>query len=166
MSECGHPKMKDDQDIEDLHFDETERFVLSLIRQFCLAYTQSPHPLWECAFDFACHNKGPKEGPAIAYAVLNVMRTMREARKSTFRYNNPGCSCCRKRVSNCERLLLNAFHLTRHGDRSSAQMELLMLCEGHDTRSVLTAMEQLTSLVGSLGFSDHQASQSKNAVYH
>jgi len=166
MSDCGLPKMKDDQNLEDLHFDETERFVLSLVRQFCLSYTQSKRPLWESAFDMAYHKEGPTKGPSIAYATLNVMRTMREARSSTFRYNNPACPCCRKRVSHCERLLLNALHMTRRGERSSAQMELLMLCEGHETQRVLGAIGELADYVGLVRFQEHYASQNGRAALH
>jgi len=147
MSCCGQNGTSGDADLITLGLDETEELVLSIIRCYCLAYSQPGRMCWEHALDKATVRFGADKGAAVSFATLGVLRAMRCARKTTFRFNNPFCSGCRNQVSNCERLLLSTLKFARHGDDASAHMQALILCEGFDVQPMLLALKQLNQLL-------------------
>ena len=131
--------------LADAGFDPVEQIVLHMARRYFLSYTDKARPHWETAMDYSVASFGPALGPGIAYHVMDVLRTMREARKTVFRFTNPCCKACAARLTDCERLLVGTISAARRGDRIRAQMDALIVCEGFDTGPLLRAVARLNT---------------------
>jgi len=129
--------------LADAGFDRDEETLLHMARRFFLSYAQPPHPHWESAIDIAMEHFGAEHGPGIAVTLMNTLRAMRTARKTTFRFINPCCAQCAAKLTDCERLLIRTIRFVRVGENSSAQTEALMLCEGFDSGPLLKAIREL-----------------------
>ncbi|MEM7461642.1 MAG: hypothetical protein AAF362_03080 [Pseudomonadota bacterium] len=134
-------------DIVDSHFDELERSILYISRIFFVAWSAPGKCSAENAFELAVAIHGETNGLQIAYGVMNAVKAMRISRNSVFKFNNPYCACCKKRVTECEGHFLNAIHLTRHKLHSAAEVEMMILCEGNDASSF---SEQVNNLCNRL----------------
>lgn len=129
----------------DAGFRDEEQAVLHIVRRYCASYARTSRPYWEDAIDVAIANFGDFHGPAVAVAALNVLRKMRPYRKSVFRFNNPYCKECSKKLTECERLLIQTLHCVRHNDQSGAAVEALMLCEGNETGPFIDEVGRLSN---------------------
>lgn len=143
MSDRKDEKAKPENLLENIGLDESDKALLHIARRYFLSYANPTYPHWESAFDLAIQLFGADQGPGIAVALLNVVRAMRNARSTTFRFTNPLCPDCAPNISDGERLLFRAIQFIRCGDRSRAQIEALILCEGNDTELTLAAMHRL-----------------------
>jgi len=147
MPSNSDTRKTDDMAVAHLQFDDVENALLRIARHFFIAYSDHAQPHWETAFDLSQHHFGSVKGPAISFALLNVLRTMRTSRKTTFGFTNPHCSSCRHKISNCERLLLTTIQHMRNGEKAKAQMDALIVCEGFDTTYMLKAVQYLSNLL-------------------
>lgn len=147
MPVCPHHSKASNTLIKDTKLEVVDLALLGVARRFFLSYTDPRRPHWESAVDFAINAFGPNHGPLVAVALLNVIRAMRSARKTMFRFNNPHCTQCAATILDNERSLFLGIQHLRQGNMSGAHIEVLILCEGHDTAPTLSAMEVLASRV-------------------
>jgi len=119
--------------------------ILEIMRFYFVAYADPQRNAWEMAFEHGQRVFGTTRGPVMAARVLDVVQAMRFSRKSTFRFSNPYCECCRKRISNSERHILDAICALDRGDTVGAMASALVLCEGFDTEPFLDAAKKLSA---------------------
>ena len=131
--------------LRDAGFRDDEEAVLHIARRYCASYTRPKRPYWEDAIDVAVARFGDFHGPAIAVATLNVLRRLRPSRKSVFRFNNPYCDSCSKKLTECERRLMQTLHCVRCNDQSGAVIEAMILCEGRETEPFIEEVGRLSS---------------------
>ena len=117
--------------------------MLEIMRYFFIAYTDPQRNAWEMAFMHAQNRFGTVRGPVIVSRALDVVQAMRLSRKSSFRYSNPYCTCCRERISHSEKHIMETIRAFDRGDPVAAQANALVLCEGHDTGPFLKAAKTL-----------------------
>lgn len=149
MSEHDHSHSKSDLFLADAGFDAIECRLLKIARFFLVAYTKPQTQAWELAFDMGCSGFGNSLGPHVSMEIVNVLRAMRESRKTNFHFNNPACPKCAERVTDCERHLVRTIKAVRSRRVADARMESLILCEGFDTEPLLEAVVRLAALVQS-----------------
>ncbi len=133
--------------LADSGFDVIEYRLLAISRYFLVSYTKPQTAAWEIAFDLSCVDFGERDGPHVAMALVNLLRAMRESRKTTFHFNNPRCPQCAGRVCDCERHLIGAIKAARHRKIADVRMESLILCEGFDTEPLIMAINSLVALL-------------------
>lgn len=126
-------------------FDGRDLVLLTVMRRFLLAYADPSKPYWETAMDFSVASFGHAWGPGMAYSIMDVLRKMREARRTVFAFMSPCCASCAAKTTDCERLLLQTISSMRRGDHARARMDALILCEGHDTDRFLAAVSRLVA---------------------
>ena len=143
-------------DIADTHFDELERSILYISRIFFVAWSTPGKWSAENAFELAVAIHGETKGLPLAYGVMNAVKAMRISRNSVFKFNNPYCACCKKRVTPCEGHFLNAIHLARRGLHSAAQVEMMILCEGNDASSFAKQIDHLCNRLELMQFHGRQ----------
>lgn len=73
-----------------------------------------------------------------------MVQAMRFSRKSTFRFSNPYCDCCRVRISTSERHIMETIRALAEGDAVTARTNALVLCEGYETEPFLRAAANLS----------------------
>lgn len=136
--------------LEDCGYSAEQVAVLEIMRFFFVAYSDPGRHAWETAFSHARKAFGETRGPVMAAKVLEMVQAMRYSRKSVFRFSNPYCECCRLRISNSERHMLDAVCALRRGDTVGARANALVLCEGFETDGFLDAARNLVAegLVG------------------
>lgn len=127
--------------------DDIETVLLNAARHFFVSYTDKSFPYWETSMDICNARFGHERGPQIAVAMMNLLRHMRQSRKSTFHFTNPFCRKCANRISDCECHLFSTIKHTRAENRKVARMEALMLCEGFDPDPMLEEVEKLARLL-------------------
>lgn len=128
-------------------FDSIECRLLTISRYFLVSYAKPHTSAWEIAFDLGCLDFGERDGPLVAMALVNLLRAMRESRKTTFHFNNPRCQECAGRICDCERHLMAAIRAARNRKIADVRMESLILCEGFDTEPLISAIDSLVALL-------------------
>lgn len=162
MSEHDHSHSKSDLLLADAGFDAIECRLLKIARFFLVAYTKPQTQAWELAFDMGCTGFGESLGPHVSMEIVNVLRAMRESRKTTFHFNNPACPKCAERVTDCERHLVRTIKAVRSRRVADARMESLILCEGFDTEPLLEAVVRLVALLQSFDLATASTSARTN----
>ncbi|MEP4769700.1 MAG: hypothetical protein ABJQ21_10735, partial [Roseibium sp.] len=89
----------------------------------------------EAAFDTCMREFGPTHGPKIGVAVMKSLKVLRITRKTTFRFKNPNCRCCREILSDHEAYFLGVLRAWRSNDGLARQTQIILLCEGEDAES-------------------------------
>ena len=145
----GHDNnSKSEKLLKNAGFSDEEQAVLHIVRRYCAAYSRAGSPCWEDAIDVATAVFGDINGPVVAVSALNVLRSIRPCRKSAFTFSNPYCQCCAKRMTECERLLLQTLQCIRKQDQSAAAVDAILLCQGEDTASFIEQVETLSRALG------------------
>lgn len=76
---------------------------------------------------------GPQFGKTWVVALNAYIDALRRNRRSPFRFSNPSCACCQRRVTKAESQLLFVIHAVRRGDFADALSEAIDVCEDlHD----------------------------------
>ena len=127
-----------------LGYDAAEHVVLAVVRCFLEGFCNPKGQCWINAFTIADDRFGSPMGPAIAFDTLEVLRTLRTARRSVFMFSRSSCPTCAEVVTEHERRLMSALHALRRGAHGQAGIELMMLCEGNDTGPMLSKLSTLT----------------------
>ena len=147
MGQQKHRCKTSDTALAEAGFQKDELAILTIMRRFCFSYMNAPYPYWEDALDVAVSKFGENGGPVVAMAILNVIRKMRVSRRTIFDFHNPYCGICATKLTECEERLIRTLQFVRKGDRSSATVEAMILCEGNDTGPTLDAMHKLAKLI-------------------
>ncbi|MEM8794609.1 MAG: hypothetical protein AAGE61_03495 [Pseudomonadota bacterium] len=133
--------------VDDLGLDDVDKNVLTAMRFFCTSYTHPPSQAWEVAFDETVRAFGHASGPVIAYSIINLLRTLKHARTTVFKFTNPTCPCCREEITDMEMRAIKTIQALRHGDPMAAQTQAMMLCEGVAGQSLIEACTALVVLL-------------------
>lgn len=143
----GHNGSNGNFSISQLGFGETDLLLLRIVRVFCIAYCEPQQPYWESAFELARTDFGDRDGPLIANGILRILREMRSSRTSTFRFNNPRCKICSKKITICERLLVETIMLQKRGNRTASRVSGMILNEGKFSKSFIDSVEDLVRML-------------------
>ncbi|MDX8354795.1 hypothetical protein [Cognatiyoonia sp. IB215182] len=147
QSHCG--RRPDQKEIlrTDARFDYAEDHILTIARFFFQSFACPQSHAWLRASDIAQTAFGDEIGPIIAARLVDVLRSVREARRSVFHFNSPVCEGCAAIVSEHERRLMGALQAVCRGNAGRAQTELMMLCEGNNITQSLGAMTRLSLML-------------------
>ena len=129
-------------------FDEFELQVLEIARYFFVTWSSPHSQSWMDAFMLAEQMFPAPFGATIAHAVAIMLNEMRSARPHLFNYHNPRCAGCSRKITDEERYLIAALQAVRRGQRSQAETQALMLCEGQDATAFLAACERIAIITG------------------
>ncbi|MEL6682063.1 MAG: hypothetical protein AAFQ09_05395 [Pseudomonadota bacterium] len=147
QSQCGRcPDSKEILRI-DAGLDFAEDHILTITRFFLQSFACPQSHAWLRAYDIAQTAFGDELGPVMAARLVDVLRSVREARRSVFHFNSPICDGCATIVSEHERRLMGALQAVRRGNAGRAQTELMMLCEGNNITQCLGAMTRLSLML-------------------
>lgn len=140
---CSAPGHGEDIPVAKAGLDREERQILTIIRHFLQSFTYPSSQGWMMAFRSSCDHFPADQAANLALGCLEVIQTMRAARREGFRFSNPDCPGCRKVMSRDERQLMGALAAARRGQRSRAHTHALLLCEGNDAQPFLEATDIL-----------------------
>ena len=144
---CGRETSVREFALHEAGFDDVETHVLHLVRFFFQSFAMPNTQAWMNGLDLSEQVFGDVEGPSIALRIVDVLRGVRYARRSTFMFNSPTCTCCAAHVTEHEGRLIRAFANVLRGRIGAAQTELMMLCEGNDTTYSIGALVRLSKRV-------------------
>lgn len=140
---CGrHPDPKD-RYLSELGLALEEEITLTIARLFFQSFASPEGNTWIAAMAEAEGRFGYRDGPIVAARLLAALQAIRRSRTSTFMFNSPVCPCCAAIVTEHERRLMGALSAIRRGDRGTARIEVMMLCEGNRLEVVLAALAAL-----------------------
>ena len=137
--------------ISDLHYEDDELVVLTVMRYFFVSFTKPETEAWAEAIRFSIAYFGFSTGSQVASSVLCILQSMRQSRQSCFHFQSPSCSCCKKFITPNERCLMNAFKFLRQGASETVNAYLMILTEGNDHRCVLEELNKLRSILPIVG---------------
>ncbi|NBN63661.1 hypothetical protein [Pannonibacter tanglangensis] len=124
-----------------------EQAVLQVLRYLCLTYARPQAHSWEQALVLAADAFGPAVGGEVAVAVMQLMRAIRVTRRTTFRFRDPHCPCCRSRLSEAEAKVITLVRAARKDPARPARVDALILTEGAPTAAVLAEAERLAAVL-------------------
>ena len=130
------------------NFDDIEMIFLDAARHFFLSFTEPETQAWETGLSIAMHRLGPEVGSIFATQSLAIVQAMRFSRRSTFHFSNPRCPCCRDKLTEHERNLMDTLIAVRRGNMSGAHLTAMMLCEGHSTDKMIYLMRDFSERIG------------------
>ncbi len=133
--------------ISDLHYEDDELVVLTVMRYFFVSFTKPQTEAWIDAIQFSIAYFGFSTGSQVAANVLCILQTMRLSRQSCFHFQSPSCLCCKKFITPNERCLMNAFKFLRQGASETVNAYLMIVTEGNDHRCVLEELNKLRSIL-------------------
>ncbi|MEL7213705.1 MAG: hypothetical protein AAGK92_13665 [Pseudomonadota bacterium] len=117
--------------------------ILTIARCYFQTFACPAGQTWIESFRMAEQFFKPEDASQYALGTLNVVQTMRSARRSTFKFSNPLCPGCSSLLTEAERQMTSALAAVRMGQRSSAHIHALLLTEGNDPQPMLRAMQDL-----------------------
>ena len=123
--------------------DHIEIAFLKIIRFFLQTYALDASHSWILAFKAFEKYFGKEKGARIGVQLMLALQEMRFARSSTFSFNAPQCNGCSLFLTEHERRLTSTISALRSGRSGLAEAEMMMLCEGHNTSSALSAFVEL-----------------------
>lgn len=129
---------------------KSERDMLKTFRFFLLAFTEGSQTHWETAMSISKSEHGLDAGRDIGFALLRVLQSVRETRTNSFMFIHPGCEKCASELLDCERYLMQAIRHVFKGETNQALVPLMLLCEGADTNTVITRMQELSAYINSV----------------
>ena len=127
-----------------------EAKVLKIARYYFMTFSEPSKQTWLDANDYAIKNFSSDSGPYVSLAILSVIQSMREVRKSIFKFNNPDCKICSAALTEHEIGLLNTIRCKVNGRDDAAAAHALIICECNDSSKFLNA----TSILAAICFSD------------
>lgn len=134
--------------LADLKFDTFETQVLEIARHFFQAFSDPESEAWVEALRRAEEMFPVPFGATIANAILITLNDMRSSRVRLFSFISPGCADCCAHITDEERYLLSALHNIRRGQRSLAETDCMLLCEGNDTTKLMASLERIAIITG------------------
>ncbi|MFW5654886.1 MAG: hypothetical protein ACOCYW_04470 [Roseicyclus sp.] len=144
---CGRRPDAKDRDLRDLGLDLEEEIALNIARLFFQSFAAPESSAWMAALAEAEARFGPRDGPILAARILAALQAVRKSRRSTFLFNSPACPGCAAVATEHERRLMRALSALRRGDRGTARLEAMMLCEGNRLDAVLGALAALGAVL-------------------
>lgn len=133
----------DYQQLADLPFDPFEVLVLEITRHFIVGIHHPASHAWMDAFFIAEDRMGQPYGALVASHVLKVVNAVRKTRSAGFNYCNPHCLECARFITQEERYLITALYSLRRDNRSHAQTQAMLLCQGEDDTNVIMTLKHL-----------------------
>ncbi len=127
----------------DLAFTEREFAVLQIARHYFASFAAPESQGWMRAIVAALDAFDHDTGPHVAVAVLSVVQTMRQTRKTPFRFNTPGCALCSGYLTVSERVLMNAVRCAATARAEAAHAHASFMCDGNDVRALMRALDAL-----------------------
>ena len=124
-----------------------EQAVLQVLRFICVTYAKPQAHSWEQALAMAADAFGPAVGGEVAVAVMQLMRAIRVTRRTTFRFRDPNCACCRTRLSDVEAKVITLVRAARKDPLRPARVDALILTEGGPTAAVLAEADRLAGVL-------------------
>lgn len=126
-----------------LRLDRFEHSILQITQLMCQSYAHPHSHAWEKALLMSKERFGTIGGGVVATAVLELLNALRKSRRTTFKFTNPFCPCCRASVSECEMRLLAIIKGKRTAQNQRVQMEAVILCEGFPAQKFLDSVDAL-----------------------
>ncbi|UWQ96395.1 hypothetical protein K3728_03915 [Rhodobacteraceae bacterium M385] len=140
---CGRRPDAKETLVSDAGFDAHEITMLGLTRYYLQSFAIPQSHAWIGCFERAQFHYGEAHGMLLAGRLLNALRAMRYARRSTFHFNSPVCLGCSTILTEHERRLMRSLAALRRGHEGIVQTEMMMLCEGNDTAEAIAALSQV-----------------------
>jgi len=125
-------------------FTAEEWAVLQIARHYFASFAAPASQGWLRAIATALEAYDHETAPHVAVAVLGVVQTMRQTRRSVFGFNSPDCIACCRHLTLAERSLMNAIRSAARRQDDRARAHAAFLCEGNDTRAFMRALDTLT----------------------
>lgn len=116
-----------------------EAKVLKVARYYFMTFADPSKQAWLDANDYSIKHFSADQGPYVALAILSAIQSMREARQSEFKFNNPECKVCSKLLTEHEKGLINTIRCKVNGEDQAASAHAFILCEGNDSSQFLTS---------------------------
>ena len=116
--------------VETLGLDDFETGLLAVLRHFLTAFAHPESQAWQTAFRVAGERWGEARGPQIAMGLLQVLHSMRGARRASFAFANPLCVTCRTQATGTEAAFLHMLQAMRRDRTDLARNAVLILTEG------------------------------------
>ena len=141
---CDEKLTAGDTSLIALNLSATDYAILMTARYFFASFANPNGAAWVSIMlysdDFFPNHY---DSPRIVQSVLALVHEIRTSRRSMLRFSNPHCLDCANIVTAAERHLIAILQDVRAGKLSSATTHTMMLCEGHETKGVLDAVERL-----------------------
>ncbi|WP_371156881.1 hypothetical protein [Jannaschia sp. 2305UL9-9] len=131
--------------LQDLPFDTDERQVLRIARMFFRTFAEPQSQSWIGGVGAALDGFDHFAAPHVYVATLGAVQSMRQSRRSTFRFNDPCCPACAGSVTDCERLFLGGLRAMRDDAPDRAAALACILCEGNEAGPWLVALGKLAA---------------------
>ncbi|PRY92891.1 hypothetical protein BCF33_1754 [Hasllibacter halocynthiae] len=129
--------------LDALSFDAAERDVLTIARHYFRSFAMPGTQSWIGGIGAALAAFDHDRAPGLAVAAVAAVQAMRQARASTFRFNDPCCPDCARRITRHEKAWLGALAAMRERAHERASGHAVILCEGADHAAFLRAMAVL-----------------------
>lgn len=140
---CGRRPDAKETLVSDAGFDAHEITTLSLTRYYLQSFAMPQSHAWIGCLERAQFHYGEAQGMLLAGRLLNALRAMRYARRSTFHFNSPVCPGCSNILTEHERRLMRSLAALRRGHEGIVRTEMMMLCEGNDTAEAIATLSQV-----------------------
>ncbi|MEQ8429778.1 MAG: hypothetical protein RLN94_15105 [Roseovarius sp.] len=145
---CRAPQPENgDIPLASARLDRSERDCLALARRFFQLLANPDADDRQNAIERVAGSFGADHGLAVAWAMSDLLREIRQSRRSTFYFSNPDCPGCARLITEHERRLVAALAALRRGRRSAAHVEVMLLCEGNPDETVLDGLARLADLL-------------------
>ena len=147
VSGCNRQPGDKDTYVNLAGLDYTELALLEVTRFYLQSYATEYSQSWILGLTASEKYFGIEGGARVGVRLLLALQEMRFARRSVFVFNAAECLGCSKYLSEHERRLITSIAALRRGKFGLARAEIMMLCEGHDTSSTLSALSELVILL-------------------
>ena len=147
---CNRQPSPKDTYVSAAGLDQTEVALLEVARYYLQTHAIEYSQSWILGLKASEKYFGIEGGARVGVRLLLALQEMRFARRSVFSFNAPECVGCSKYLSEHERRLITVIAALRRGRFGLARAEIMMLCEGHDTSSTLSAFSELVILLPQL----------------
>ena len=147
---CNRQPSPKDTDVNSAGLDQTEVELLEIARFYLQTHAVDYSQSWILGLKASEKYFGIEGGARVGVRLLLALQEMRFARRSVFSFNAPQCLGCSKYLSEHERRLITSIAALRRGKFGLARAEIMMLCEGQDTSSTLSAFSELVILLPQL----------------
>ena len=125
---------------------DSEAKVLTIARYYLMTFANPSKQTWLNATDYAIRHFSSSNGPYASLAVLSAVQTMRQARNSTFLFNDADCKTCSNYLTENERSFLAAIRCKAKGNDNGAIGHAFVLCEGNNAGEFMHAIEILSAV--------------------
>ncbi|MEM9434635.1 MAG: hypothetical protein AAGA12_12000 [Pseudomonadota bacterium] len=131
-----------------LDLDPFERAFLTIARHFISNFEEPSDQCWMQAFLESERVFPPPFGATIAHAIAIILTCVRDHRQSAFSYFRVGDPLADMAMTKEERYLILTLRGTRFQQKTMAQTNALLLCEGDGSSALLEAVARLCIITG------------------